>query len=82
MSRNSLGESSGRAAFKVAGRACGKALWQEAAWYICVTNAERASVGNMVLGKGMRPEHTSVWVCDKDFNLKRFKKLLQILAGR
>lgn len=50
--------------------------------YICVTNAERASVGNIVLGKGMRPEHTSVWVCDKDFNLKSFKKLLQILAGR
>lgn len=55
MSRNSLGESSGD--FEVAGTACGKALWQGAAWYICVANT--ASVGNVVLEKGRRPEHTS-----------------------
>lgn len=48
-----MGESSG-GAFKVDGTVCVKALWQEAARYVCVANAERARMGNMVLERGTR----------------------------
>lgn len=49
MYRNSLGESS--EALEVDGTACIKSLRQEAAWFICVTHAGRATVGNMVFAK-------------------------------